>query len=76
VQIQRLRHCHLGQQQLLHVAIDSGNSCVLLFDPAATLQAILKLHSEWTASNIWEFPRIHMSYTPQVSSTAILPNEG
>lgn len=33
---------------------------------AAVPQAILKLHPEWVASNIWEFPRIHMSYTPQV----------
>jgi hypothetical protein len=40
---------------------------------AAVPQAILKLHPEWVASNIWEFPRIHMSYTPQVSSLPMLP---
>lgn len=29
-------------------------------------QAVLSLHPGWKASTIWEFPRIHMAYTPQV----------
>lgn len=40
-------------------------SSIPLVLPAVRLQAILQLHPEWVASNIWEFPRIHMAYTPQ-----------